>query len=271
MVQMTGLWVTLRNRIGLVLISSYAALGASCPPAPTVPISPNILAPTVNANLPVRAANADATTVFFSKIPWQETDRRGGYYAFATYPDLLVTSAYSFQISVDWSFSSGTFHIYDEGGNDIPLQVPRVNLDTGSYPGAPGWITRPVPVAEAPAASIEVAALCNGAPTYGQPIGFCSPPRVYQPALLVTLKPPTSQLVHGQSYSFTMAWENSLGKATRKFKAVYVEPGRCKTPSFVTGPATANAYESRTLEWFVNDCYAMSVSLIDPSTQPVAG
>jgi hypothetical protein len=173
-------------------------------------------------------------TVFFSFVAWQSTDRRAPNFAWGWYPDLLVSTPYAFQVQITSDLFNSAFEIRDSTGRVLRSQQPRVNRtrDCGINgadtcflsPGDADFKARPVPAADVSTYTLQVDALCNGGPNYGNHNTCAGKADL---GLLLTINPPTSPLApqHGQAFEYTLLWKNAAGQAARKVKAVYVEPG----------------------------------------------
>ncbi|RQP23400.1 hypothetical protein DZC73_20125 [Albitalea terrae] len=200
--------------------------------------------------------------VYFSRVDWQEVSPRSTAFAAGRYPDLLVGNPYAFQIKVNLDLNA--FSILDSNSVDIVdrTSLARVNVARadGSYPnpGDPSWKARPATPADRAVAGVELSYFCNGSPSYES--GPCSVPRDL--ALLVTISPPRSGMVHGAGFEFTLVYKSSSAEQRTRFRAIYVEKGKCKVLSMNSGPETMLAFESRAINWFINDCYAYSVDFL---------
>lgn len=264
-------------------------------PATDKPPAWSITDTVVNSGSPDVASGTARQVVFFSRIPWQTTNRAAANFASGWMNDVLVGNPYSFQLRVDGgNFLNGGLLVRDLAtGQLLTATAARVNhgencgpngrrplggttetadatrqcyYDPGEQPRDPnaiGFIPRPVLPENVATYSAELVAACQGRLQY---LDMRCPSQTDAVAVL-TLSPPRRPAApqHGQKLNYELVSRNNIGETATPFTAVYVEPGRCQINNFFVSPASGNLADRVTVEWFVKDCHSVAVKTDDPA------
>lgn len=268
----------------------------ACPPPPSgLPPQWAVTDTLVNANSPGFNHGDARTVVFFSKIPWQTSNRGAPAFANGWRNDVLVGSAYSFQVIVSGgNFANGGLILRDAAtGADLQPTPARVNhpQDCGAAfgaapslvecyrdPGQPGFIQRPALPTAAPSYSVELVESCMGTLKYTDlrcPLAATNPngpQATADTATVLTISPPRSPSipVHGQKFLYDIVSRNANGEQSTRITAVYVDPKRCTIDNLVLTPAiqasgsVGNVGDLIQVQWTARDCFQVRVTTSDP-------